>query len=101
MANRKSVSSIELAATGAAVWMCNGDKGKACFGVWCLWWFQYPGLFLHTELIVSLFIRCTMRCEIWASVAQLVNVYTLTGTCIYMYMLYVCMRCRLSMGNNV
>ena len=24
----------------------------------------YPGLLLHTELIVSLFIRCTMRCEI-------------------------------------
>ena len=32
------------------------------FGVWCLWWFHYPGLLLHTELMVSLFIRCTMRC---------------------------------------
>ena len=21
--------------------------------VWCLWWFHYPGLLLHTELIVS------------------------------------------------
>ena len=30
------------------------------------WWFHYPGLLLHTELMVSLFIRCTMRCEIWA-----------------------------------
>ena len=38
------------------------------FGVWCLWWFYYPGLLLHTELTVSLFIRCTtcMRCEILA-----------------------------------
>ena len=24
-------------------------------------WFHYPGLLLYTELIVSLFIRCTMR----------------------------------------
>ena len=29
-------------------------------------WFHYPGLLLHTELMVSLFIRCTMICEIWA-----------------------------------
>ena len=35
------------------------------FGVWCLWWFHYPGLLLYTELMVSLFIRCTMRCEIF------------------------------------
>ena len=41
------------------------------FGVWCLWWFHYPGLLLHTELMVSLFIRCTMRCEIWAQPAEL------------------------------
>ena len=31
----------------------------------------YPGLLLNTELIVSLFIRCTMRCEIWAQPAEL------------------------------
>ena len=30
------------------------------FGVWCLWWFHYPGLLLYTELIVSLFIRCIL-----------------------------------------
>ena len=30
------------------------------FGVWCHWWFHYNGLLLHTELLVSLFIRCTM-----------------------------------------
>ena len=30
-----------------------------------------PGLLLHTELMVSLFIRCTMRCEIWAQPAEL------------------------------
>ena len=41
------------------------------FGVWCLWWFHYPGLLLHTELMVSLFISCTMRCEIWAQPAEL------------------------------
>ena len=41
------------------------------FGVWCHWWFHYPGLLLHTELMVSLFIRCTMRCEIWAQPAEL------------------------------
>ena len=42
------------------------------FGVWCHWWFHYPGLLLHTELmVVSLFIRCTMRCEIWAQPAEL------------------------------
>ena len=41
------------------------------FCVWCHWWFHYPGLLLHTELIVSLFIRCTMRCEIWAQPAEL------------------------------
>ena len=41
------------------------------FGVWCLWWFHYPGLLLRTELMVSLFIRCTMRCEIWAQPAEL------------------------------
>ena len=29
----------------------------------CHWWFHYPGILLHTELMVSLFIRCTMRCE--------------------------------------
>ena len=32
---------------------------------------HYPGLLLHTELMVSLFIRCTMRCEIWAQPAEL------------------------------
>ena len=26
---------------------------------------------VHTELVVSLFIRCTMRCEIWAHPAEL------------------------------
>ena len=41
------------------------------FGVLCFWWFHYPGLFLHTELLVSLFIRCTMSCEIWAQPAEL------------------------------
>ena len=41
------------------------------FGVWCHWWFHYPGLLLHTELMVSLFIRCTMRCEILAQPAEL------------------------------
>ena len=41
------------------------------FGVWCHWCFHYPGLLLHTELMVSLFIRCTMRCEIWAQPAEL------------------------------
>ena len=41
------------------------------FGVWCHWWFHYPGLLLHTELMVSLFIRCTMRCEIWAQLSCL------------------------------
>ena len=41
------------------------------FGVWCHWWFHYPGLLLHTELMVSLSIRCTMRCEIWAQPAEL------------------------------
>ena len=41
------------------------------FGVWCHWWFHYPGLLLHTALMVSLFIRCTMRCEIWAQPAEL------------------------------
>ena len=41
------------------------------FSVWCHWWFHYPGLLLHTELMVSLFIRCTMRCEIWAQPAEL------------------------------
>ena len=41
------------------------------FGVWCLWWFHYPGLLLHTELLLSLFIMCTMRCEIWAQPAEL------------------------------
>ena len=34
-------------------------------------WFHYPGLLLHTELMVSLFVRCTMRCEIWAQPAEL------------------------------
>ena len=38
---------------------------------WCHWWFHYPGLLLHTEFMVSLFIRCTMRCEIWAQPAEL------------------------------
>ena len=33
--------------------------------------FITPGLLLHTELMVSLFIRCTMRCEIWAQPAEL------------------------------
>ena len=32
---------------------------------------MYMGLLLHTELMVSLFIRCTMRCEIWAQPAEL------------------------------
>ena len=41
------------------------------FGVWCLWWFHYPSLLLHTDLTVSLFIRCTMRCENWAQPAEL------------------------------
>ena len=41
------------------------------FGVWCLWWIHYPGLLLHTELLVSLFIKCTMRCEIWVQPAVL------------------------------
>ena len=39
--------------------------------VWCHWWFHYPGLLLHTELMASQFIRCTMRCEIWAQPAKL------------------------------
>ena len=29
------------------------------------------GLLLHSELIVSLFIRCTMRCNIWGQPAEL------------------------------
>ena len=33
--------------------------------------FLLLGLLIHTELIVSLFIRCTMRCEIWAQPAEL------------------------------
>ena len=41
------------------------------FGVLCHWWFHYLGVLLHTELIVSLFFRCTMRCEIWAQPAEL------------------------------
>ena len=37
----------------------------------CIHSYMYPGLLLHTELMVSLFIRCTMRCEIWAQPAEL------------------------------
>ena len=41
---------------------------KTCtYSVWCLvpLVVSLPaGLLLHTELMVSLFIRCTMRCEI-------------------------------------
>ena len=42
------------------------------FGVWCHWWFHYPGLLLYTEVMVSLFIRYTMSCEIWAQPAVFV-----------------------------
>ena len=47
------------------------------FGVWCHWWFHYPGLLLHTEFMVSLFIRCTMRCEIWQSLVHVLYMYIL------------------------
>ena len=33
--------------------------------------YMYIHVLLHTELMVSLFIRCTMRCEIWAQPAEL------------------------------
>ena len=45
-------------------------------------WFHYPGLLLHTELIGSLFIRCTVRCEIWVQPAELPR--------------YLCLECRVS-----
>ena len=35
-------------------------------------WLSYSRIVhAHTELMVSLFIRCTMRCEIWAQPAEL------------------------------
>ena len=51
--------------------LCVSLNSLCVHGVWCHWWFHYPGLLLHTELMVSLFIRCTVRCEIWAQPAEL------------------------------
>ena len=35
--------------------------------------FHCLSLLLHTEFKVSMFIRCTVRCEIWAQPAELVE----------------------------
>ena len=61
---REGISSIEILVCIVYIYM---------FGVWCLWWFHYPGLLLHTELIVSLQVHqvYTMRCEIRAHPAEL------------------------------
>ena len=40
--------------------VCDVVSGYTC---------HYPGHLLHTELTFSLFIRCTMRCEIWAQLS--------------------------------
>ena len=47
-----------------------------------------PSVLLHTELIVSLFIRCTMRCEIWAQPAEVAQLVYICRA--------LCLECRVS-----
>ena len=63
----------------AYVWLLNEpqlvllavNRAHAYMHMAYVWLLNEPHVHVHTELMVSLFIGCTMRCEIWAQPAEL------------------------------